>query len=176
MKNMLMPMTLLITKKKNKNEKNMKAKDFKTLCRRILNLEANGFHTEMPDDWNVNILTKNGVETLETWMDEPHYKQILLCGNSTNDNSAEDVTQSMWVARDKDGYLSLFTDKPPRRGKDIGFHSERWYYDTASISEFTDSMKLNPKLFPDLTWNDEPVEVELVIKKRKPYTCCKINL
>ena len=72
----------------------MKAKDFKTLCSRILNLEANGFHTEMPDDWNVNILTKNGVETLETWMDEPHYKQILLCGKSANDNPLEEVTQS----------------------------------------------------------------------------------
>ena len=77
----------------------MKAKDFKTLCRRILNLEANGFHTEMPDDWNVNILTKNGVETLETWMDEPHYKQILLCGKSANDNSVEEATQSMWIVK-----------------------------------------------------------------------------
>lgn len=140
----------------------MKAKDFKTLCRRILNLEANGFHTEMPDDWNVNILTKNGVEMLETWMDEPHCKQILLCGKTANDNPVEEATQSMWVAKDKDGRLSLFTNKP-YRGENVGGNDERWY--VVSISEFTDSMKLNPKLFPDLTWNDEPIEVELVIKK-----------
>lgn len=140
----------------------MKAKDFKTLCRRILNLEANGFHTEMPDDWNVNILTKNGVDTLDTWIDEPHCKQILLCGKSANDNPVEEATQSMWIARDKDGQLSLFTNKP-HRCKAVGWNNESW--DDCSMDEFTDAMILNPKLFPDLTWNNEPIEVELVIKK-----------
>lgn len=78
---------------------------------------------------------------------------------------AKEIIQRIWMARDKDGQLSLFTNKPPRRGKDMGFHSESWFFDTRSIYKFTDRMKLNPKLFPDLTWDDEPIEVELVIKK-----------
>ena len=35
----------------------------------------------------------------------------------------------MWIARDKDGELTLFTNKPCR-GKDTGFYDESWYYDT----------------------------------------------
>ena len=68
----------------------MKAEKFKTLCRRILNLEANGWKAEMPDDWEIMVFTRHGIEPLDSWMDEPHNKQILLCGESVNEVSADD--------------------------------------------------------------------------------------
>ena len=63
----------------------MKAKKFKTLCRRILHLDANGWNAEMPDDWKIMVFTRHGIEPLDTWMDESQNKQILLCGKSVND-------------------------------------------------------------------------------------------
>ena len=32
---------------------------------------------------------------------------------------------------------------------------------------FTDTMILDLNMFPDLTWEDEPIEVELVIKHKQ---------
>lgn len=62
----------------------MEAKKFKELCRRILHLEPNGWHTEMPDNWRMMICTRHGVEPMGSWFDEPHNKQILLCGESAD--------------------------------------------------------------------------------------------
>lgn len=65
----------------------------------------------------------------------------------------------MWVARDKDGELDLYIKKP-QRSDAIGYNHENWdSYDEHWIP-------LDPKLFPDLTWNDEPIEVELVRKNK----------
>jgi len=69
----------------------------------------------------------------------------------------------MWIARDKDGQLTLFTNKP-HRCTDVGWDNESW--DVVSMDEFTDTMILNPNLFPNLTWEDEPIEVELALKKK----------
>lgn len=60
----------------------------------------------------------------------------------------------MWVARNKDGWLVLFESKPVR-GE--GF----WY----TNSRDDDSMPINSSLFPDLKWEDEPIEVEIKIKE-----------
>lgn len=63
----------------------------------------------------------------------------------------------MWVARDKDGELTLYKSKP-HRGKLPRWDPESW----DSGDEYW--IVLDPKLFPDLTWDDEPIEVELVRK------------
>ena len=68
----------------------MKADKFKTLCRRILHLEENGWRAEMPDDWNIMVFTRHGIEPLDSWMDEVDNKQILLCGESVNEVSSDD--------------------------------------------------------------------------------------
>lgn len=60
----------------------------------------------------------------------------------------------MWVARDKDGELILFYNKPFR------LEYDRW------ATTWINWMKLDSKLFPDLTWDDEPIEVELVRKNK----------
>ena len=54
----------------------------------------------------------------------------------------------MYVARNKDGTLNLFLDFPERA-------STFW----ANGMRVT---RLNPKLFLNLTWHDEPVKVKLV--------------
>ena len=54
----------------------------------------------------------------------------------------------MFVARDKKGILFLFKIKPVRMG------------DTWSWDEY--SYVLDSDMFPDLTWEDEPLEVNLV--------------
>ena len=63
----------------------------------------------------------------------------------------------MWVARDKDGELTLYSNKP-RRCEFIGWNHESW----DSGNDYW--IELDSKLFPDLTWDDEPIEVELVRK------------
>lgn len=62
----------------------------------------------------------------------------------------------MWVARDKDGKLWFYREKP-RRVKDGGY----WVLDDISDYECV----LPEDLFPYLKWEDEPIEVELTIKK-----------
>lgn len=61
----------------------------------------------------------------------------------------------MFVARDKDGELTLFPAKPVRACGDSWWddQTERFFL-------------LEPWLFPDLTWEDEPIEVELIKKER----------
>lgn len=69
----------------------------------------------------------------------------------------------MWVARDKDGELSLYTHKP-HRSNVPGWNHESWDI-VCGEKEFCDFLDLDPTLFPDLTWDDEPIEVEIVRKK-----------
>ena len=64
----------------------MKAKKFKTLCRRVLGLEQNGFDGEMPDDWNIKILTCNGTEDFDSWDDCHSCKETVLCANSSEES------------------------------------------------------------------------------------------
>ena len=54
----------------------------------------------------------------------------------------------MWVARDKNNRLFLFGDKP------LLINGECWI-------GFT-KMEIDETLFPNLKWNDEPLEVKLV--------------
>jgi len=63
----------------------------------------------------------------------------------------------MWVARDNDGELTLYKNKP-HRCKLPGWNQESW----DSGDDYW--IELDPKLFPDLTWDDEAIEVELVRK------------
>ena len=63
----------------------------------------------------------------------------------------------MWVARDKDGELDLYLNKPNRCNY-IGWTRENW-------DSFDEKwIELDSKLFPDLTLDDEPIEVEIVRK------------
>ena len=54
-----------------------------------------------------------------------------------------------WMARDKDGNLFAYKDKPTR-----GDNRKEWF-----AEKFLSSMENS--FFPDLTWEDEPIKVEL---------------
>ena len=56
----------------------------------------------------------------------------------------------LWVAREKRGGLFLYETKPKRECY-LGF----WY------SDLNCAGSISGNFFPDLTWEDEPIEVEL---------------
>lgn len=63
---------------------------------------------------------------------------------------------SGWVARDGDGRLLVFRHNKPQR-ETMG------YWDS-----WDDGYEyLPPDFFPDLTWEDEPIEVDIIIKPKK---------
>ena len=62
----------------------------------------------------------------------------------------------MWITRDKDGKLYLFTFVKPVRRDEEGC----WVKDE-HCCDLADSIRLDDNLFPQLTWDDEPMEVGL---------------
>lgn len=65
----------------------------------------------------------------------------------------------MWVARDKNGDLKLFYNKPFRLYEDnFKFGDDKW------VTTWINWMQIDPNLFPELTWDDEPIEVEIIRK------------
>jgi hypothetical protein len=59
----------------------------------------------------------------------------------------------LWVARDRDGLLLLYSETPKRR-------DSYWYTQE-------EAFYISIDLFPNLKWEDEPMEVELVKKVNK---------
>lgn len=66
----------------------------------------------------------------------------------------------MWIARDKNGDLNLFTHRPLR------FNGEWLISDIDLIHNGAKYMPIDNRLFPNLKWKDEPIEVDLLIKKK----------
>lgn len=66
---------------------------------------------------------------------------------------SEILTIKGWVARDKDGSIELFLEKP-YRGETV------WYPQPATEHNY-----LSNDSFQDLRWEDEPIEVELILKR-----------
>ena len=60
--------------------------------------------------------------------------------------------KKLWVARDKDGSLYMY-DGYPVRDVDV------W---DVSGPQPADSAEIFAELFPELTWDDEPIEVNLI--------------
>lgn len=61
----------------------------------------------------------------------------------------------MWVARDKDGYLFLYGEKPKKE------------FSSWVSPECFNLFILDVDLFPEVKWEDEePTEVELIIKQK----------
>lgn len=68
-----------------------------------------------------------------------------------------------WMARDEDGELTIFSKKPIRSE----YYNNSWVAAAEAPGFHEDDFWLDIKKerFPDLTWDDEPVEVELLIRK-----------
>lgn len=65
-----------------------------------------------------------------------------------------------WVARDENGRLCLYQNEPEREASDF---SPRGYW-TDRTNQYID---FPPNLFPDITWDSDPIEVEITIKRNK---------
>ena len=63
----------------------------------------------------------------------------------------------VWLARNKNGELNIFEDKPCR------YCGYRWIntYDSMELSENDLSLELAAKV----TWNSEPIQVEVTVKE-----------
>lgn len=59
----------------------------------------------------------------------------------------------MWIARDSDGYSQLYAEKPIKK--------ERYFESVPGTRTFT----ISCLLFPEVTFENSPVEIELKIKK-----------
>ena len=65
----------------------------------------------------------------------------------------------MWICRDCEG-LTLFGTMPKKYYPDPDNDNDYWW-----ISEIGKHLILDPSLFPEVTFENSPMEVELVIKK-----------
>lgn len=71
------------------------------------------------------------------------------------EKDAEDTVIQGWVARDANGSLYAYCIKPERN-----VVLQVW------VGRYAD-FDMHDSLLPDLTWNDDPIEVELIIKRKK---------
>lgn len=79
------------------------------------------------------------------------------------ENDADTVIQG-WVARDeRHNALNLHAEKPYRAMSGYRIDSKRDWWD----SECASFLPLDKNLFPDLTWESEPEQVEIQIKRKK---------
>lgn len=85
------------------------------------------------------------------------FKRAYQLGKQEKD--ADTMIQG-WVAIDEGADCPRFYNHKPFRKKD-GFKDGLWSYGMEI------GLKLDPTLFPDLTWDDDPIEVELIIKRKK---------
>ena len=61
--------------------------------------------------------------------------------------------RKLWIARDRDGSLYLWDEQPYR------------YADNESWEPFVGKLWLNDEDFPEVTWENSPMEVELKLKE-----------
>lgn len=75
---------------------------------------------------------------------------------------SEDTVIQGWVCRDKYWQKDLFASdlclamEKPKRDKEMGM----WY----DLGKY---IPLSTDLFPDLTWDSEPEQVEIILKRKK---------
>ena len=75
----------------------------------------------------------------------------------------------MWVARDKDGTLNLWFNKPKRA---VNFwHGQQKQDGWKATEEFIQNKhEIDGKQFPKLTWEDEPIEVVITEKPNLSFS------
>ena len=90
--------------------------------------------------------------------DKKLFNETLKYLNTLMDNVKQ---QSMWIARDEDGSLRIYNDEPIRSCID-----DKWTIDF-SKTLYDECMAIDDDLFPELKWEDEPLEIKLIKRKRK---------
>lgn len=87
------------------------------------------------------------------------YRKDMLDFNPDLYPPQPEATISGWICRDKDGELTIFGEYPERDGD-----SSWWLGNVADRSGF---LIIDSDLFPSLTWQDDPLEIEIIIKPKK---------
>lgn len=77
----------------------------------------------------------------------------ILCTKEKEEGQKE-CSISVWVARDEDGVLTFFADKPKR--ENFSEYPSVWFGD--------EPRRLDPSLFPQITWESEPQECEMTLR------------
>ena len=72
----------------------------------------------------------------------------------------EKTEKTFWLARDKDGELNLFTQKP-YYDESPGFASG-WNIRATDENDWLDCLMVEPHLFPEVTFENSPVEIKFV--------------
>lgn len=90
----------------------------------------------------------------------PDMNQFYQASELDFNIDAEDTVIQGWVCRDQDGNLALFVGSKPYKQEGMDY----WSVPHGRSLEY---LNLNPALFPDLTWSDDPIEVEIIIKRKK---------
>lgn len=97
---------------------------------------------------------------IDAWMESHTEEEVyeLLKKYGAVEDAEKTVIQG-WVARDSSGFISLFSYLPKR-----STHTNVGYW---GCDDGRDEIDLPKSLFPDLTWKEDPIEVELIIKRKK---------
>lgn len=78
-------------------------------------------------------------------------------------NNMIKTDKTFWLARDKDGDLTLFTHRP-HFDESPGF-VPGWDILIDDKDDWIDSMRLDPRLYPEITYENSPVEIKFEIVK-----------
>lgn len=110
---------------------------------RMLNVAIKSCKQTIEDYPNDKVRFKDCIAWLKSLHPQPHWKP--------SEEQKPETKLTRWVARDENGEIYAFEDYPEK-------DSEMWIG--------SDSMILDRKSFPDLKWEDEPMEVEITIRKK----------
>lgn len=83
------------------------------------------------------------------------YQEVTEQKNRIMTNE-QTLSMQGYVTRDPDGRLSLFLNRPIRNTYE--------FWQSPKIREI--EHELPESAFPDLTWDDEPIEVEILIRRK----------
>lgn len=100
-------------------------------------------------------MTSIDLKKLDNMLDEALEKETTESLNKWLSEKDADTVIQGWVARDDDGQLLYLYGSMPTRGINM------WNGHGSLL------MSLDAKLYPDLTWGDDPQEVEIIIKRKK---------
>lgn len=75
--------------------------------------------------------------------------------------------ETLWIARDKNGYLYLYNNKPIRNEEFDSFEINDDESECINIVLYDDNIELDSELFPEVTWENSPQQVELKLIKNE---------
>ena len=103
-------------------------------------------------------LAKYHFDNGKIWLDDDDNYDLFLVPAVP-----ETYTVPGWVARDSSSALYFHPNKPRRKSYDYGIEDEDASFWDSGINK----LFIGDGAFPSLTWNDEPIEVTLTIKRKE---------